>query len=77
MENFIVSRLLVQVFHPSQDFERSPFLNGRSSPLVAVTFLLNLIKICQLVRKLLRGHTDGQTVGDLISLIFLFLRKVG
>jgi hypothetical protein len=38
-----------------------------------MTFLLNFIKIYQLVPKLLGGggHTDRQT-GDLISLTFLF-----
>jgi hypothetical protein len=81
--NFMVPRWLVQVLHPPQKFERPPFWNGwrygNKKYGVKVTFngmisLLNLIKIYQLVQKLLGGtdiQTDRQT-GYLTSLTFLF-----
>jgi hypothetical protein len=69
IQNFMVLRWLVQVFHPPQKFECAPFCNGCSYSIknygVEVTFnrnvsVLNFIKICQFVQKLL-GGTDTQT----------------
>jgi hypothetical protein len=60
--------LTVQVLHPPQKFERPSFWNGWSYGIKkygvevtfnGMTFLLNFIKICQLVQKLLGG--DAQT----------------
>jgi hypothetical protein len=67
-------------FHPPQKFERLTFPKGWNYgvksygvevPFSNMTFLLNLIKICQLFQKLL-VNSDGQTeTGDIKSL-FLF-----
>jgi hypothetical protein len=68
----MVPRLLVQVLHLPQKFERPPFCNGWRYGIIkygveitfdGMTSLLNVIKIYQLVPKLLGGDTqaDGQT----------------
>jgi hypothetical protein len=85
----------VQVLHPPQKFELPPFWNGRwygikkygfEVTFNGMTYLLNFIKIYQLVQKFLGRtdrqtdgqtdrQTDGQTdrqTGDIISLTFLF-----
>jgi hypothetical protein len=78
----------VQVFHSPQKSERPPFWNGCSCSIknggVDVTFkgtsfLLNFIKIYELVQKFMgERHTDRQTHrqdGDLISLRFSFSKE--
>jgi hypothetical protein len=79
----MVLRLLVQVLHPPQKFERPPFWNGCSYGIknygVEVTFngmtsLLNFIKIYQLVQKFM-GSRHTRQDGDLISLHVSFRKE--
>jgi hypothetical protein len=94
IQNLMVPCWLVQVLHPPQKFECQPFWNGwrygiRKYGVVVtfngMTFLLNFIKIYQLVQKLLGDtrrqtdrRTDGQTDRQVISQASpSFLRKVG
>jgi hypothetical protein len=88
IQNFMVSRWLVQVLHPPQKFESPPFWNGWSYGIkkhgIEVTFngvtsLLNFMKIYELVQTLLGGtdrRTDRQTHWWSHKPHF-FLRKVG
>jgi hypothetical protein len=68
--------LTVEILNPSQKSERQPDWNGWSYESkfmdVEVTFngmefLLNFMKIYQLIRKLLVGNTDEQTDSMVIS----------
>jgi hypothetical protein len=83
-QNFMVPRWLLKVLHPPKKFERPPFWNGWRYGIKkyavevtfsGMTFLLNCIKIYQLVQKLLRGGYIDRQTGDLISLTFLFMES--
>jgi hypothetical protein len=78
----MVLHWLVEVLHPPQKSERLPFWNrysydikndGIEAMFNCMTSLLNFIKICQLVQKLI-GGTDRQD-DDVISLHFSFRRE--
>jgi hypothetical protein len=75
----------MEILHPPQKFERPPFWNGCSYGInnydVEVSFngmtpLLNSIKICQLLQKLMGDrHTDKMVMS--LAYIFPLGRKVG